>query len=187
MGRGGLGMSLMGWGWNGRGGSSGARTWNTWRLALPSLLRPRPPAPRGGALVNVCIWMGERQEGHVQARADPSGHCFGRATKRVDVLVDTDTLKPAHVLGVHTRGIHSPPLPYPTPTRTRAHTLADTMPKPSQGQTPGQPGGDWKFRSAWAPQTWSGDCARRAHGRVGEHGGQWGSGVPTLPRLALPS
>lgn len=40
---------------------------------------------------------------------------------------------------------------------------------------------------AWAPQTRSGDCARRAHCRVGEHRGQWGSGVPTLPRLALPS
>lgn len=40
---------------------------------------------------------------------------------------------------------------------------------------------------AWAPQTRSGDGARRAHCRVGEHRGQWGGGVPTLPRLALPS
>ena len=29
----------------------------------------------------------------------------------------------------------------------RAHTLADTILRPSQGQTPGQPGGQWKFRS----------------------------------------
>lgn len=31
------------------------------------------------------------------------------------------------------------------------------------------------------------ETAGRACGRVGEHGGQWGGGVPTLPGLALPS
>lgn len=54
------------------------------------------------------------------------------------------TQKWAHAPGLHARGIRSP-CSSPTPTQTRAHTLADTIPRPSQGQTPGHPGGDWKF------------------------------------------
>lgn len=121
-----------------------ARTWFTGRLALPSLLGP---ASRG-ALVTAYIWTGGRPEGRFQSWADLRGR-FPRVHCRVcrSPPVDADTHRNGLTLGVHTRGIRS--LCWsPTPTRTRAHTLADTIPRPSQGQTPGQPGGNWKFQSS---------------------------------------
>jgi hypothetical protein len=90
---------------------------------------------------------------------------------------------PCPAPGAQARGIHSPQLA-PTPTQTRAHTLADTVPRPSQGQTLGQPGGDWKFHSGLVSTN---TVWRQLQRRVGAHGGQWWGPHPTPPRLALPS
>lgn len=116
-----------------------ARTWFTGRLTFSSLLGPTSR----GALVTS-----RHPRGRVQSWADLRGN-FPRVHRRVCRCLSgfIHTQKRAHTLGVHTCSIHS--LCWsPTPTRTRAHTLADTIPRPSQGQTPGQPGGNWKFQSS---------------------------------------
>lgn len=97
------------------------------------------------------------------------------------------TQKLAHALGMHTRMALAGPARPPTPTRTRAHTLADTMPRPSQGRTPGQPGGDWKFQSGLGSTNTAWRLPQQSPQQGGGARGQWGGGVPTLPCLALRS
>lgn len=74
--------------------------------------------------------------------ASPPRACWGVRVSPVDV----DTQKLAHALGC-TLAWNWQVLPVPHAHADTRHTLADTMPRPSQGRTPGQPEGDWKFQS----------------------------------------
>lgn len=98
------------------------------------------------------------------------------------------TQKWTHALGVYTRSRRSL-WQSPTPTQTRAHTLADSIPRPSQGQTPGQPGGDWKFRSGLGSTNTVWRLCRQSPLQGG--GAPWPMGWwglhPTLPGPALPA
>lgn len=147
-----------------------------------SLLRPTSR----GALVNVTIWTGGRSGGRVQTRADLRSFPCAHA-ECADVPVDADT----HRSGLTHLGCTHAAFAAPArPLRPHGHALT-----PWQTRYPGPPRArrqaiqeaTGNSYSARAPQTWSGYCAGRARGRVGEHHGQWGGGVSTLPRLALPS
>lgn len=117
------------------------------------------------------VWTGGLHGGHVQSWADlwrrllrvhggVCGYPGGRGR----------TQKLAHALGVHTCMELAGPARPPTPTRTRAHTLADTVPRPSQGRTPGQPEGDWKFQSGLG--------STNTVWRLPQQGRQQGGGAP---------
>lgn len=81
-----------------------------------------------------------------------------------------------------------PPPPAPLPARTRANTLAKAVPRPSQGQTPGQPGGGWKFQSGlgstntvWRQspgQSWGGAHGVQCNGGWGPHPARPGAILP---------
>lgn len=152
------------------------------RLALSSLLGPSSR----GALVNVYIWTGGRSGGRVQTWANPRSFPCAHA-ECADVPVHADTHRsglmhlgcthaafaaPARPLHPHRHALTPWQTRYPGPPRARRQAIQEAT------------GNSY---SARAPQTRSGYCAGRARGRVGEHHGQWGGGIPTLPRLALPS
>lgn len=138
--------------------------------------------------MNVYIWLGRRHRGPVQERADLRGAlplCV-RPSMWMSRWTRTQRSLLTLTRGAHTRGIRSPA----RPLRPRGHALT-----PWQTRCPGPPRARHQASQeatgnsdpAWAPQTRSGDRAGRAGSRVGEHSGQWGGGIPTLPRLALPS
>lgn len=110
-----------------------------------------------------------------------------RMAECADVLVDVRTHRSWLTHSGYTHAWHSQPPPVP-------HAHADTCSHPGRHDAQVLPGPDSRpaRRRLEIPirpglHKHGLETAGRTRGRVGEPSGQWGGGVPTLPRLALPS